>query len=80
MTYGFHFKAEPKIKNVDSEYEGARLDMSLEEIKEILCKRFEMIDYAQAKDDVLPFIQNPASLDLWGKDFFCDITENLAEQ
>ena len=62
---------------VDSEYEGARLDMSLDEIKDILRKRFDTIDYVQVKDDVLPFVPNPASLDIWSKDFFCAITENL---
>ena len=62
---------------VDSEFEGASLDMSLNEIKDILYKRFESIDYSQAKEDVLPFIHNPASLDVWNKDFFCSITKNL---
>ena len=38
-------------------------------IKDILCNRFDTIDYVQAKEDVLPFIKNPASLDVWDKDF-----------
>ena len=62
---------------VDSGFDGASQDMSLNEIKEILYKRFDAIDYTQAKNDVLPFIPNPASLDLWSKDFFCSITEDL---
>lgn len=63
---------------VDSGFESARLDMTLDEVKSILYKRFEMIDYAQAKSDVLPFIHDPGSLDIWSKDFFCAITEALA--
>ena len=31
------------------------------------------------KDDVLPFIRNPASLDVWSAAFFQAITENLTE-
>lgn len=62
---------------VDSGFEGAREDMTLDEIKEILYRRFEMIDYLQAKRDVLPFIRNPASLDMWGKEFFQSITNEL---
>ncbi len=62
---------------VDSGFEKARLDLSTDEIKKILHNRFETIDYVQAKNDVLPFIHNPATLDLWSKDFFCAITENL---
>lgn len=62
---------------VDSGFEGAREDMTLDEIKEILYRRFETIDYLQAKRDVLPFIRNPASLDMWGKEFFQSITNEL---
>lgn len=65
---------------VDSGFEGAGNDMSLDEIKQILFRRFEQIDYAQAKGDVLPFIRNPASLDMWSKEFFQSITETLAGQ
>lgn len=62
---------------VESGFKGAREDMTLDEIKQILFKRFDMIDYAQAKRDVLPFIRNPAALDIWGKVFFQSITNNL---
>jgi hypothetical protein len=65
---------------MDSEFDGAREDLSLDEIKQILLSRFESIDYSQAKDDVLPFIQNPASLDMWSKDFFQSITNNLTSE
>ena len=65
---------------VDSGFEGARLDMSLDEIKEILYQRFGTIDFSQAKSDVLPFIHDPSSLDIWSKEFFCAITEALTAQ
>ena len=64
---------------VDSGFEGAREDLSLAEIKQILFQRFSAIDYSQAKSDVLPFIRNPASLDIWSAAFFQAITENLSE-
>ena len=62
----------------DSGFEGAREDMTLDEIKEILYRRFESIDYAQAKRDVLPFIRNPASLEVWSKEFFQSVTRSLS--
>ena len=62
---------------VDSGFAGARLDLSLTEIKQILFNRFSAIDYSQAKQDVMPFIRNPASLDMWSKDFFTSITDQL---
>lgn len=48
-----------------------------ETLLEMLNQRFESIDFDQAKQDVLPFITNPAKMDLWSKDFFIDITKNL---
>ena len=65
---------------VDSGFEGASEDLSLSEIKEILYRRFENIDYVQAKSDVLPFVRNPASLELWSKEFFQSITNQLISQ
>lgn len=62
---------------IDSGFDGASENMSLEDIKKILFRRFESIDYTSAKEDVLPFIRNPASLDLWSPAFFKSITQNL---
>ena len=50
---------------------------SRETLLKMLQKRFETIDFEQAKQDILPFIVNPDKLDLWSKDFFMDITNNL---
>ena len=52
--------------------------MTLGEIKDILCRRFESIDYDQARQDVLPFIKNPAAVEIWSKDFFIAITDSLS--
>ena len=46
-------------------------------LKAILNQRFENIDFTQAKQDVLPFISDKSKLELWGKEFFKDITQNL---
>lgn len=51
--------------------------ITIEEVIEMLCKRFFEIDYAQAKQDVLPFIKNSAAMEVWNADFFCQITKNL---
>lgn len=50
---------------------------SRETLLKMLQERFEAIDFEQAKQDILPFIVNPDKLDLWSKDFFMDITNNL---
>lgn len=46
-------------------------------LKDILIKKFNEIDYEEAKKDVIPFIKNNQSLDLWNKEFFAEITKNL---
>ena len=65
---------------VDSGFDGARQDMSLDEIRDILHRRFASIDYSQAKGDVIPFIKNPAAVDVWSIEFFDAITRGLATE
>lgn len=55
----------------------AEKQITIEDIQEMLRKRFVNIDYTQAKQDVAPFIKNLDALDAWNADFFCEITENL---
>ncbi|MCC8139053.1 MAG: nucleotidyl transferase AbiEii/AbiGii toxin family protein [Lachnospiraceae bacterium] len=49
----------------------------LGEIKKMLSARFDSINYAQAKQDVEPFIRDSSSLNIWCADFFKQITEDL---
>ena len=62
---------------VDSGFKDAGEDMSLEQIRNLLHGRFDTIDYAQARADVLPFIRDPASLDVWSADFFKALTQSI---
>lgn len=57
----------------------ADAECSLDEIKEMLSARFDSIDYAQARQDVEPFIHNTSVLDIWSADFFKQITQELQE-
>lgn len=50
---------------------------TLADAKRLLCDRFATIDYAQAQEDVRPFIRDVSSLNLWNADFFRQITEGL---
>ncbi len=51
--------------------------LTIDDLKEALSERFASIDYTGAKTDVLPFIKNPASLDVWSGDFFTRIAQNI---
>ena len=46
-------------------------------IRSMLCDRFAPIDYNQAKQDVIPFIRDTSTLDIWCKEFFTQITMQL---
>lgn len=48
-------------------------------LKEMLNKKFKEINYADAKEDVLPFIKDFYSLNLWSTEFFTEITKDLRE-
>ncbi len=52
-------------------------DLTLESLKNILYKRFDEIDFSEAKKDVLPFIKDIEKLDQWSQDFFKSITQKL---
>ena len=52
-------------------------ECTLSELRYMLCKRFDAIDYRQAKQDVEPFIRDTASLNTWNADFFKQITAGL---
>jgi len=66
-----------KARLVQSGVWKAEDSFTVEDAKDLLRARFETIDYAQAKGDVSPFIKDKAALDLWGADFFKQITEGL---
>ncbi len=62
---------------IDSGFMTESAPWSLEELKRILCARFDSIDYEQAKADVEPFIRDISVLNIWSADFFKQITEGL---
>lgn len=51
--------------------------LDLDKLKEMLNQRFSVINYKEAKEDVLPFITKPEKLDLWSSDFFRSVTNYL---
>jgi predicted nucleotidyltransferase component of viral defense system len=61
-----------QTRTIDSE-----ITLTLESLKDLLCERFNEIDFEQAKEDVLPFIKDDNELELWSSEFFKAITENL---
>lgn len=66
-----------KNKLIESNYIRKEDVFDINILKELLINKFKKIDYSEAKDDVMPFIKKMDSLNMWNKEFFIGITENL---
>lgn len=82
--YVFFLAGETKVnieliknKLIKSNYIESNNKFDIDVLKELLINKFNEIDYEDAKDDVMPFIKNVDSLDIWNKDFFISITNKL---
>lgn len=52
-------------------------ELTKQTIKELLLQRIEMLDAAKAKNDVQPFIKDMREIELWSKEFFVSVIENI---
>ena len=66
-----------KNKLIASNYIDPNSSFDILVLKKLLIAKSSVIDYKEAKEDVLPFIKDFQSLNLWSQDFFCNITEDL---
>ena len=64
-------------KLIESHYISQEDKFDVDFVKTLLIARFNEIDFEQAKEDVIPFIKDPSVLDIWSKDFFIAITDQL---
>lgn len=69
-----------KARLIQSGHMGNEQEFTIDTIKDLLCQRFETIDYQQAKEDVVPFIHNTEVLEIWSADFFKEITNGLTAE
>ena len=78
LSKGAHLNTEHlKARLIQSGVWDEGKAFSVEDAKHLLYERFETIDYQQAKEDVVPFLKNTATLDMWSADFFKQITGGL---
>lgn len=52
-------------------------ELTHQNIKKLLLQRVESLDVAKAKNDVKPFIKDMREIELWSKEFFVAIIENI---
>ena len=67
-----------KNKLIDSKYIDSSSEFDIDVLRGLLIKKFNEIDYSEAKEDMLPLIKDVDNLNLWDKDFFISITQNLS--
>ena len=66
-----------KQKLMGSKIEGIDDSFNIIKLKNMLAEKFKQINYTEAKEDILPFIEDTDSLKLWSADFFIEITNEL---
>lgn len=66
-----------KNKLIESNYIDFTSEMNIQVLKDLLIRKFNEIDYEEAKKDVLPFIKDVETLNMWSKEFFIRITSQL---
>lgn len=66
-----------KNKLIASKFISSDSEFNIDILKDLLIKRFNEIDYEDAKKDVMPFVKDIESLDVWSKTFFINITKKL---
>ena len=63
-----------QARMVQTEHWKKERTLTEKDLRELLDKRFGVIDYNQAKQDVYPYILEHSAVDLWSADFFKSIT------
>ncbi len=64
-------------KLIDSNALDKKEEFNIEVLKMMLNNKFKEIDYNDAKEDVITFIEDKDSLNLWSLEFFTEISKNL---
>ncbi|MBO5168744.1 MAG: nucleotidyl transferase AbiEii/AbiGii toxin family protein [Phascolarctobacterium sp.] len=66
-----------KERLVQTEAIAPEKNLTIDDVKNMLIEKFDAIDYDQAKKDVIPFIKDTKSIDIWSANFFKAITQGL---
>lgn len=69
-----------KAKLASSKFIENGCDIDLPWLIEALEKRFQQVDFSQAKDDVRPFIKDSTQLDVWSADFLSLATRQYLKE
>lgn len=65
-----------KNRLFDSGYLEDDIEINAKETLKMLLERFDAIDFEEAKEDILPFIDDKHKIDVWNKDLFVSVTKD----
>lgn len=66
-----------KQKLIESKVVGVDSSFNVSKLKDMLNEKFKQINFVEAKEDIVPFIEDIDSLNLWSAEFFIEITKEL---
>jgi predicted nucleotidyltransferase component of viral defense system len=64
---------------IDSGFITSNRELTLDDLKDKLKERFNSIDYKSAKEDVINFVKYPSKIEIWSKDYFCSLAEEIKQ-
>jgi len=68
-----------KEKLIDSNVLAKNDEFNIDILREMLNKKFNEINYSDAKEDVIAFIEDREALNLWSSEFFIEISKKLQQ-
>lgn len=60
-----------------SEHWAEETPFTAEALREFLQQAIDQLDVDQARNEVLPFVRDPAALEVWSREFFADIVQRI---
>jgi hypothetical protein len=55
----------------------AEAPLTTEALRELLQQAIDQLDVDQARNEALPFVRDPAALEVWSREFFADIVQRI---
>ena len=46
-------------------------------LMELLCQAVDQLDVGRAQDDVVRFVRDPRTIDVWSRDFFREVVQRI---
>ena len=66
-----------RTKLIESKAITEKSKFNINILRNLLNKKFREINYTNAKEDVIAFIEDKDSLNLWNSEFFIEITKKI---